>query len=152
MTSNCPSLVNKALGAAAAALLISACSTTAELPEVEPPDFAGTSWLAEDINGRGVMDMLQSTLEFDADDRARVGGNGGCNRYFGSVALDGWNVSFGAMGSTRMACAEAVMDQEQRLFQALAAATRYELDSVTDLLTFYDESDEAILRFSRMQK
>jgi len=131
------------------AIICGGCTATktAVVPPPEPPAFAGTSWLAEDIDGRGVIDMLQSTLQFESAER--VGGNAGCNGFFGGVSIDDWAIAFGAMGSTRRACPAAVMDQEQRFLQALSATTRYRLDPATDLLYFFDEENKAVLRFSR---
>ena len=45
-------------------------------------------------------------------------GSGGCNRFFGSFELDDDQLAFAALGSTRMACAQG-MDQEQRFLAAL---------------------------------
>jgi heat shock protein HslJ len=90
------------------------------------PALTGTAWLAETIMGRPVIDYSASTIAFEAD--GRVQGRGGCNRYFGTAAIDGERVSFGAMGATKMACVPALMDQETRFFQALASAERWSFD------------------------
>jgi heat shock protein HslJ len=52
------------------------------------PGLAGTTWRAETIMGRPVIDSAASTITFEAD--GRVSGRGGCNRYFGTrvVSLD----------------------------------------------------------------
>ena len=86
------------------------------------------SWLAEDIEGGGVIDNLQTTLEIDQDGRA--GGHGGCNSYGGEVTIDGDTIRFGRMAGTLMACAEAVMNQEGKFHDALGrvAAFRIEQD------------------------
>ena len=114
----------------------------------ETTSLVGTSWLAEDIDGRGVIDMLQSTLTFESD--VRVIGMGGCNAFFGTAKLDGENLELGPLGSTRMACAESIMDQESHFFAALETARRYRLDPETDLLYFTNAQDDTILRFSRL--
>ena len=113
----------------------------------EPVNLAGTSWLAEDIDGRGVMDILQSTLRFETDER--VAGMAGCNRYFGSVTLDGSAISFGPLGATRMACPTAIMDQEDRFLKALANAKRFETKD--GLLFFFGDEPMPVLRFSRKE-
>ena len=58
--------------------------------------------------------------------KASAYGFGGCNRFFGSYETSGNSLKFGAMGATRMACPEG-MDEEQELFTALGATTRYEI-------------------------
>jgi heat shock protein HslJ len=51
-----------------------------------------------------------------------VGGNGGCNAYFGSYELDGDALSFSGIGSTEMYC-EGASDLESAYFANLDAAT-----------------------------
>jgi len=121
------------------------CASEPETPPSAP--LADTQWLAEDIGGRGVMDMAQSTVQFDKQGRAA--GNGGCNRYFGEYTIAGSSLSFGPISSTRMACPESLMNQEQNFFSALEATQSYRLDPLTDLLFFADESGKDVLRFSR---
>ena len=65
------------------------------------PNLVG-DWLVEDISGRGVIDILQSTLTFD--DNGRVYGMGGCNRFTGGVTSSKDGLSFGPLAATQMAC------------------------------------------------
>ena len=129
------------------ACLLMSCASEPDAPPAPP--LAGTQWLAEDIGGRGVMDIAQSTVQFDQQGRAA--GSGGCNRYFGEYTLVDNSLSFGPIGSTRMACPESLMNQEQNFFAALEATRSYRLDALTDLLFFVDESGEDVLRFSRLK-
>ena len=105
------------------------------------------SWMAEDIEGRGVIDMLQSTLSFEAD--GKVTGNAGCNRFFGQAEIEGDKLSFGPFGTTRKSCAPAVNDQEQRFLAALAKAASYSFDK--GLLFIADAKGKTLLRLSRME-
>jgi putative lipoprotein len=89
------------------------------------PSLVGTQWLAEDIDGGGVIDNAQSTLEFTSDDR--VAGRAGCNRYGGSVKLNASKLKIEQVFATKMACAPALMDQETRFLQALEAASSFEV-------------------------
>jgi heat shock protein HslJ len=91
-------------------LLLAGCTTG----EAETSnDLLGSSWLAEDIEGQGVMDILQTTIGFDVDDR--IAGSGGCNNYFGLAVIKGSTISMGPLGSTQKACPPAIMDQEQHI-------------------------------------
>ena len=73
------------------------------------PTLADTRWLAEDIDGRGVIDLARSTIEFQGTER--IGGDTGCNRYFAQVTLVGDDsISVGQIGATRRACPPAVMN------------------------------------------
>jgi len=112
------------------------------------PTLANSTLLAEDIDEAGVLDTLQSTLSFDAD--LNVSGNGGCNRYFGSTTVDEDEIAFGPLGNTRMACSQAIMDQEQRLLGALESARTWRIDAARDLLYLDNEEGRTILRFSRL--
>ena len=67
------------LGLALAA--IAACDTIDDVSG--PADaYEGTSWVAEDIDGLGVIDFAQSRISFTEE--GRVNGNGGCNSFFGA--------------------------------------------------------------------
>ncbi len=47
----------------------------------------GKDWLAEDIQGGGVIDNAQTTLTVSTD--GAVSGSGGCNRYFSKAVVTG---------------------------------------------------------------
>jgi putative lipoprotein len=114
-------------GVAAAALgVLMAGSGGSAADEPDQRELTGTTWRAETITGRPVIDSSASTISFEPD--GRVHGRGGCNRYFGAAAIDGERISFGALGSTKIACAPALMDQEARFFRALESAERWRLD------------------------
>lgn len=106
--------------------------------------LVGTSWLAEDIDGRGVLDRVQSTLTFES--AQRVAGRAACNRYFGSLELLNEGLRIRVGGTTRMACAPAVLDQEYRFLAALAAVTTYRRDG--DRLFLLDDAGATRLRLS----
>lgn len=111
-------------------------------PEV---DLLG-AWLLEDLGGRGVMDMIQTTIEFDAE--GGVFGGGGCNRFTGSYTFEDGRLEFSPLAGTKMMCPEAVMDQEDRFHQALGAVERVAMDGPF-LLIFYTDSDDP-LKFTKM--
>jgi heat shock protein HslJ len=115
-------------------------------PQPESGALWGTSWMLEDLGGAGVIDNTMTTLEFP--EVGRVAGRGSCNRFFGSVEVSGESLKFGQMGSTRMACPEAVMNQESRYFKALESAERYTRNG--DELLVYAQGFDKPLRFTRM--
>lgn len=106
----------------------------------------GTRWLLEDLNGRGVLDRVQATLEFT--DRGRITGNASCNRFFGTAEVGDGSISFGPLGATRMSCPEAVMKQETRYLRALEKAERFNIDGPF-LLIFYQGAPQP-LRFIQL--
>jgi len=113
---------------AAAVVLLTACAPNppgpAPLPAVEPPgELAGTAWRLENLKGAPLVAGSEVTLEFT--EPGKVAGGASCNRYFGSVEVRGEEITFGALGSTMMACDEALMNQERRYLRALEGAVRY---------------------------
>ena len=114
-------------------------------PTPQTGGLIGTAWQLEDLGGAGVIDNSMTTLEFI--EAGRVAGRGGCNRFFGSVEIAGESIEFGQMGSTRMACAEALMNQESSYLKALAGAERYTLNG--DELLVYSRGLAKPLRFIR---
>ena len=110
-------------------------------------ELVGHTWLVEDIDGRGVIDFMQSTVEFES--ATRIGGMAGCNRFFGSVELDGNKIMVGPLAATRKFCTQAVMDQEQALLNALERVTRYDF---TQTLLFMYADDTPVLRLTRLDK
>jgi len=109
--------------AAVLALFLAGCAGGAA-PAGPAPGIVGPEWVATDIAGGGVGDA-QITLTLEAAGRA--GGRGGCNSYGGSYTLSGTALHFGPMAATKMACAPALMDREQRYFNALMGVVRYAL-------------------------
>jgi putative lipoprotein len=108
-----------------------------------PTGLVGTAWRLEDLAGAGVIDNAQATLEFL--DGGKIAGRGSCNRFFGTVEISGSSLRLGPIGSTKMACATAVMDQETKYLKALQDAERFQRDG-SALLVFSKGSDRP-LRF-----
>jgi heat shock protein HslJ len=92
--------------------------------------LAGSSWLLEDLSGRGVIDRIPVTLSFT--EPGRVSGNASCNRYLSTaqVTAEGrLSVARGtSIATTRMMCTPVQMQQEQRYLEALDAAGRMYVD------------------------
>jgi heat shock protein HslJ len=131
-----------------AVLMAGGSARAADEPVAAAP-LAGTTWRAETITGRPVIDAAASTIAFEAD--GRVSGRGGCNRYFGTSTIAGEQLSFGAVGATRMACAPALMDQEARFFQALGSAERWIVDA-DGLLLIYSAGADQPSRFAPFEQ
>jgi heat shock protein HslJ len=112
-----------------------------------PFKLSGSEWLLEDLGGSGVLDRIQATLAFP--EAGKVAGNGSCNRFFGPAAISGYTIKFGPLVSSRMACPEAVMNQESKYLDALQAAERFEWKD--SHLLIYCKDFEKPLRFTRMQ-
>jgi heat shock protein HslJ len=108
-------------------------------------NLSGTDWQLEDLGGVAA-DQGNATLTFP--EAGKVAGNGSCNRFFGSSEINGDAIKLGAMGSTRMACPEAIMNQESKYLEALQAAERFEWKD--PYLLIYSKGFEKPLRFTRL--
>lgn len=85
----------------------------------------GKEWVVEDIDRGGIIDRSRVTLDFDAQDR--VFGRAGCNTYNGRYTLTGEGLSVTNPATTLKACAESLMQQEQRFLEILGSVQRFEL-------------------------
>ncbi|QHE75362.1 META domain-containing protein [Hydrogenophaga sp. PBL-H3] len=115
--------------AAPVLLALTACALPGA-PAAAP--LVGSEWRLEDLGGRGVLERVQATLTFP--EAGRVAGNSSCNRFVGSYTLMQDRIALGQLGGTRMACAEAVADQETRYLAALQKAQRLEVNGTTMLM------------------
>lgn len=103
----------------------------------------GTAWRLDRLTGAAIKGGAQPTLEFPTEGRAS--GNGSCNRFNGIVSLQDGAIMFGGLATTRMACPEAVMQQEEAYLSALRESVRFEADA--EKLTIHSAGREEPLRF-----
>jgi heat shock protein HslJ len=101
--------------------------------------LAGSTWdVLSYNNGRAAvittLPETHLTTTFAAD--GRIGGDAGCNTFEGAYTVAGNSLSIGPLATTRMACAQPIMQQEQAFLTALQAASKYMLTS--DRLTLRD--------------
>ena len=94
-----------------------------------PPRLEGVRWeITGYNNGRqavvGPMAGTRLTLEFRD---GQVSGYSGCNRFHGSFTVQGNALTIGPLATTRMACGDDSMVQEQQFLAALASAATWEI-------------------------
>lgn len=93
----------------------------------DPGVLAG-SWILVSYgtpdNPQTPLETIPVTLNFTADG---VNGTAGCNQYSGPFEFSDNTITFGDLITTRMACPEDVMGQENAYLSALLAATTFEL-------------------------
>lgn len=94
----------------------------------------GAEWLVEDINGRGIIDSSNVTLNFWAD--GRISGRASCNNFMGQYQLSGEGLTIGHAATTGMACAPALMSQEQTVLEALHNVQRFDVDETGALILY----------------
>lgn len=130
------------LGALAAASL-AACAMVVDDRDAEAERLYGRTWVAEEVEGQPVESGVQPNLVVAPD--GKVTGHAGCNGYFGSVIIDGEAMSFGNLGSTKMACAEPVMSEETRLLGVLDSTRGYRVQD--ERLLLLDGAGATLARF-----
>ena len=132
-------------------LLLLAITSFANATEVNMTEFelTDTEWWVEDIDGKGVIDMSHTTLQFLQ--QGGVAGDTGCNRYRGSAEISGTSISFGPMAGTRKACAPALMDQEMKVWQRCYNINRRRLAD-TGLLHLKDADGNTVIRAWRIEE
>lgn len=64
-----------------------------------------------------------------------VSGFAGCNSFFGTYIATGRKLEIGQLGATRMACPESVMQGESSFMGALQAASGYQVNGDTLILS-----------------
>lgn len=105
-------------------------------------------WLAEDILGGGVIDNAQTTLEIAED--GQVSGRGGCNSYGSTASIEGEKLTLSPVVATQMACPEALMNQEQKYFDALGRVAAFRLVPAEQKLLLLDADGETLVRLAAM--
>ena len=90
-------------------MMLAAISTPAAAHQER---LSGGEWVLKGATGN-----RPASIKFEA---GRVSGSGGCNRFGGTYKLEGDQLSFSALVSTRMACAPEVMEKEQAYFDLLS--------------------------------
>lgn len=117
-----------------------------EVPPVALP-LVGTTWTLTTIaSGDAVSSVLNGTevtAEFTAD--GTVSGSAGCNRYSGSYTWTSDQLSFSALASTKMACADDVMAQESAFLTSMGEVASFAIEGAQ--LTVSDASGAMLLGF-----
>jgi heat shock protein HslJ len=118
--------------------------------------LTGTSWRVAGAASAAVSLSSVPTITFDKPEH--VTGSTGCNRFSGSATWSGASLRFGALLTTRRACAEsALMDQERRFLRAIEACrswrrTTAAAGSSGGDLELLDEGGAVVLRLEAAPK
>ncbi len=116
--------------------------------EMAMMDLTGSEWKLVSNQGNAPLDDSQISLVFN-EDEGQLGGNAGCNSYFGGYEHNGYDFSItGEMGSTLMACEEGLMNQETEYLSKLAQMEYIQVEGETLLLV---SSDGLYLEFEKVE-
>lgn len=137
--------------------LIAACASPAPAPKpaaapapgaapaAPDPAVLGT-WVIEQARSAPLVDKSKARLVFGPD--GALSGHGSCNTLRGRYTLEGNALKIGAIATTRMICAEAQLEQEDRVLTALERARRAAVPP-HGFLTLWDADGAVLMRASR---
>ncbi|HET7425493.1 MAG TPA: META domain-containing protein [Gemmatimonadales bacterium] len=126
---------------------VTATDTAPPAPPAPAAPLEGTEWRLAEIGGQPqpAESATIRTPGFTLTASGRkVHGSAGCNRMTGTYELDGANLKFGPLATTRMACPG--MATESAFLKALEATTRYEIAGTR--LTLFG-ADTAVARLEK---
>jgi heat shock protein HslJ len=111
----------------------------------DPADLLGT-WTFERVRDRPVVDRSPAHVVFDAE--GGVAGSASCNRMTGSYTVEGGTLTLSPLAVTRRMCvAEALMEQEARVLEALEEVAGWRIEQ--GLLVLTDADGQPLFRASR---
>ncbi|MBV6397529.1 MAG: hypothetical protein HFACDABA_03143 [Anaerolineales bacterium] len=88
---------------------------------------------------------VDTSITFGTD--GQVNGNVGCNLFGGGYEISGTQITFAPLRSTRMACMDAVGEQENAILAAFAETANFSLDG--DLLTIVSADGSSLVTLAR---
>jgi len=107
-------------------------------------DLTGKMWALSALMGKPLVPGTGITAQFTSD--GRVSGSAGCNQYTGTYTVSGNTIQFSSpLASTRMACPQEVMDQENAYLKALGEAKTYTVRD--DQLTLADANKTVVATY-----
>jgi len=125
-------------------LFTGSCKTSKETMKATTPLF-DTKWSLKRIYDSGKEETVNTKafIRFDKE-KGSAGGNGSCNSFGSTTSVNGNEVSFKNIFSTKMYC-EQVQLIENKYFGKLGKANRFEIKDKS--LTLYQDK-EKLLEFA----
>ena len=106
------------------AFVVAGCAMTSRVATMDLP---GSAWELVAMDGEAVAGDAVPSLAFD--EQGAVNGSTGCNTFSGDVTINGSELSFGPLVTTRMACADpAANAREQAFLAAMERVSAYTVD------------------------
>jgi heat shock protein HslJ len=117
------------------------CKSTKEAMTTTTPLF-GTKWSLKKIYDSSKIEDVNTKafIRFDKE-KGSAGGNGSCNSFGSNATINGNEVSFKNIFSTKMYC-EQVQQIENNYFNKLEKANRFEIKEKT--LVLYNEKQKLL--------
>lgn len=109
--------------------------------------LTGPQWTVDTLDDE-TLSHTEGQAELAFSDDGQISGSTGCNRFFGSFALDNeGGIKVTPLATTQMACSEALMEQEARFTEALSAINGFGFSPEGALLLTSD--GETVISASR---
>ena len=127
-----PSLFRRALCGTLLCGLVAAAVAADPLPDLNAT-LAGTRWTLQTLGGETQAQVAGGTpvqLKLDAASQ-HLSGHTGCNRLMGRFVQRGTLLTLSPLGTTRAACAEPAMKQEQAVLKMLREVDGYRVENRT---------------------
>lgn len=126
-------------------ILLTASCTSAKETREQPTPLYNTKWSLKKIYTYGKEETVNTKgfIRFDKE-KGSAGGNGSCNSFGSTATINGNEVSFKNVFSTKMYC-ERVQQIENKFLGSLEKVTRYE---IKDKSLFLYMDKELLLEFA----
>jgi heat shock protein HslJ len=132
-----------------AIILLTASCTSAKETMEQPLPLYNTKWSLKKVytNGKEETVNTKAFIRFDKE-KGSAGGNGSCNSFGSTAAINSNEVSFKNIFSTKMYC-ELVQQLENNFLGSLEKITRYE---IKDKSLFLYRNKELLLEFAAAEE
>jgi len=106
-------------------------------------EVTGISWRPITIGEESIPDDSGMFILFEVD--GSVAGHGGCNRFSGSLQQSDSGIAVGQLSTTRMACADVIMNREMAFIEAVQKMTDF--NSSGDRMSLLDDDGTVLATF-----
>ena len=127
-------------------------------PVAQPLRLGDNPWQVTAITGEDgeLSPVIEGTSPLVAFEDGQATGHGSCNRFFGPYEASGdGDLEFGDLGTTMMACLDAIMEQERAFLDALISVDAYsiagptlEMRSLGDVILLFEATSTALANTS----
>ena len=108
-------------------LLLTITTSLAMETNKQTATLPGSAWQVTTFAGQ--TPLADHPITFEFDNEGNIAGDGSCNRFGGTCAIEGNTIKVGPLRSTRRACEPEIMQQEQKFLVLLGAVTSWESDA-----------------------
>ncbi|MCW3173194.1 META domain-containing protein [Shewanella subflava] len=138
-------MIKHFLGAAAVIFSLSACQSHSVIDN--STSLIGT-WHIESVLSAPTIDYSPAKLIFT--ENGQLSGNTSCNPFMGHYTFEDNILTLSPAGSTRKACIEALMTQEQKVMKAMPLIKSASINQ--GKLRLVDQNNQTIMVLSKLTK